>query len=210
MSDPLTRLPPPVDVLVVAPFPSVRRGLAALLSEFPDLSPREAVGGAESTAPDVVVAYVANGLPGIDAGEAIETQTPAVYVVEGSIAELPELGDHPVALVQAESDGAALRAAVLAVFNGLSVVDTSFAVNAGIVWKQPLPASTESGDVLTAREVEVLNLVANGWPNKTIATALGISEHTVKFHVGSILSKLGAESRTEAVTIATRRGLVVI
>jgi DNA-binding NarL/FixJ family response regulator len=53
-------------------------------------------------------------------------------------------------------------------------------------------------------------LVAAGLPNKTIARELGISEHTAKFHVGSLLAKLGAASRTEAVTIATRRGLLAV
>jgi DNA-binding NarL/FixJ family response regulator len=61
---------------------------------------------------------------------------------------------------------------------------------------------------LTERELEVLPLLALGLPNKAVAQRLGISEHTVKFHVGAILSKLGAASRTEAVMIAARRGLL--
>jgi DNA-binding NarL/FixJ family response regulator len=56
--------------------------------------------------------------------------------------------------------------------------------------------------------MEVLRLLADGLPNKGIAFALGISDHTAKFHVGQILSKLDAGSRTEAVTIAIRRGLL--
>jgi two-component system, NarL family, nitrate/nitrite response regulator NarL len=56
----------------------------------------------------------------------------------------------------------------------------------------------------------VLALVAEGYPNKAIARELGISEHTAKFHVGSLLGKLGAGSRTEAVTLATRRGILPI
>jgi DNA-binding NarL/FixJ family response regulator len=65
-----------------------------------------------------------------------------------------------------------------------------------------------SADSLTEREMEVLKLLAQGKTNKEIAAALVISERTVKFHVGSILSKLGAGNRTEAVTIAAQRGLV--
>jgi DNA-binding CsgD family transcriptional regulator len=64
--------------------------------------------------------------------------------------------------------------------------------------------------MLTAREREVLQLVAEGLPNKAIARQLGISEHTAKFHVGSLLGKLGAGSRTEAVTLATRRGILPV
>jgi DNA-binding NarL/FixJ family response regulator len=63
---------------------------------------------------------------------------------------------------------------------------------------------------LTVKEVEVLRLVALGQGNKNVAAQLDISEHTVKFHVSSILAKLGARSRTEAVTIGILRGLIAI
>jgi DNA-binding NarL/FixJ family response regulator len=63
---------------------------------------------------------------------------------------------------------------------------------------------------LTGREIEVLRLMANGHSNKQIASLLQISEHTVKFHVSSVLAKLGASSRTEAVSLGILRGLVSI
>lgn len=63
---------------------------------------------------------------------------------------------------------------------------------------------------LTARETEVLIMLAEGLGNKRIAARLGISEHTVKFHVASVLGKLNATSRTEAVTIGVRAGLIMI
>jgi DNA-binding NarL/FixJ family response regulator len=63
---------------------------------------------------------------------------------------------------------------------------------------------------LTPRELQVLDLVAEGLPNKAIAGRLDISEHTVKFHINAILNKLGAQSRTEAVTLATRMGLITL
>jgi DNA-binding NarL/FixJ family response regulator len=63
---------------------------------------------------------------------------------------------------------------------------------------------------LTPREREVLQLLAEGLANKAIAQQLTISEHTVKFHVNAIMSKLGAQSRTAAVVRATRLGLVVL
>jgi len=63
---------------------------------------------------------------------------------------------------------------------------------------------------ITDRERDVLALLATGLPNKAIARRLDISEHTVKFHVGSLLSKLDAQSRTEAVTIAARQGLLTL
>ena len=66
------------------------------------------------------------------------------------------------------------------------------------------------GGELTPRELDVLRLLAEGLPNKTIAARLGISDQTVKFHVASIVGKLGAANRTAAVRLAIRRGLVEI
>lgn len=63
-------------------------------------------------------------------------------------------------------------------------------------------------EALTTREAEVLGLVADGLPNKAIAERLGVSDETVKFHLGSIFGQLGASNRTEAVSQAFRRGLV--
>jgi len=74
----------------------------------------------------------------------------------------------------------------------------------------PVRAEPDPAQPLTAREIEVLGMLAEGLGNKIIAARLGISTHTAKFHVASIMAKLGAGSRTEAVTIGMRRGLVVI
>ena len=75
---------------------------------------------------------------------------------------------------------------------------------------RPARGAADPAQPLTAREIEVLGMLAEGLGNKAIAVRLGISTHTAKFHVASILAKLGAGSRTEAVTIGMRRGLVVI
>ena len=71
-------------------------------------------------------------------------------------------------------------------------------------------ALEELAEVLTPRESEVLQMLASGLGNKEIAAKLAISEHTVKFHVASILGKLGATSRTEAVSLGIRRGLILL
>ena len=71
------------------------------------------------------------------------------------------------------------------------------------------PGLEELAEALTPRESEVLQMMASGLGNKEIAAKLAISEHTVKFHVASILGKLGASSRTEAVSLGIRRGLVL-
>ena len=81
--------------------------------------------------------------------------------------------------------------------------------------KRAAPPSIASADIdvvdaLTAREVQVLELLAEGLPNKAIAERLRISDQTVKFHVSSIAGKLGAANRTDAVRRAVRRGLITL
>ncbi len=73
-----------------------------------------------------------------------------------------------------------------------------------------LETETELSEEITSRETDVLKMLAEGLVNKDIAARLGISEHTVKFHISSILDKLGASTRTEAVTLGIRRGLIPI
>jgi DNA-binding NarL/FixJ family response regulator len=75
---------------------------------------------------------------------------------------------------------------------------------------EPLPERTQLIEELTEREIEILRKLAEGLGNKQIASGLAISEHTVKFHISSILDKLGASNRTEAVTIGIRLGLVLL
>jgi len=105
---------------------------------------------------------------------------------------------------------AALQAAAI----GLLVLHPTLAP-AQINNSFPAPSSRRSAleelaEPLTPRESEVLQMLASGLGNKMIAEKLGISEHTVKFHVASILGKLGASTRTEAVSIGIRRGLVLL
>jgi DNA-binding NarL/FixJ family response regulator len=103
-----------------------------------------------------------------------------------------------------------LAAAVRAVAAGMVVLDPSIARRA-LAPGFRVTSDTYAPELrLTVREGEVMRLLALGLPNKAIALELGISEHTVKFHVGAMLSKLGARSRTEAVTIAARRGLLAL
>jgi len=101
-----------------------------------------------------------------------------------------------------------LRAAVQAVAQGLVAVPHEHWPAA----REPLQLAAGDGQAepLTAREQEVLELVAEGLSNKLIARRLQISEHTVKFHVSSVYAKLGAASRTEAVSHAARRGLITL
>jgi len=79
----------------------------------------------------------------------------------------------------------------------------------------PMPSGDQpeldpADQILSPREIEVLRMIAEGLGNKEIASKLGISDHTVKFHISSIFAKLGASSRTEAVTIGIRNGLIML
>ena len=102
-------------------------------------------------------------------------------------------------------DGETLGSALDAVARGLAVIGPEMA---SALRPAPVDPLLMPITELTPREAEVLGLVADGLPNKAIAQRLSISEHTVKFHVNAVMSKLGAQSRTEAVTRATRMGLI--
>jgi DNA-binding NarL/FixJ family response regulator len=104
---------------------------------------------------------------------------------------------------------ARLVAAVKAVAAGFIVLDEQ-AAGIGPPGEDRHLGEPGNIDALTARETEVLQLLTEGLPNKEIAQALRISEHTVKFHLSAIFAKVGATSRTEAVAIGIRRGLVMV
>ncbi|MBV8081644.1 MAG: helix-turn-helix transcriptional regulator [Candidatus Eremiobacteraeota bacterium] len=156
-----------------------------------------------------------------------------VLVLEAEGDEVPaELLAHvdvagtPVLLLVSQLDGAWARAALRAGARAVVPRDAAdlgaavAAVASGYVVLHPdaveplVPAvdgpHERNGHSLTAREIEVLRMMAEGLANKAIAARLGISEHTVKFHVGSIFAKLHAGSRTEAVTVGARQGLVML
>jgi len=116
--------------------------------------------------------------------------------------------------LQRDATGEEIVAAITAVAGGLLTLDRRLAGGL-LATPEHSPAPTperlaDDEEPLTARELEVLQLLAEGLPNKLIAAQLHISEHTAKFHVSAILLKLGAASRTEAVTLAARRGLLIL
>lgn len=105
---------------------------------------------------------------------------------------------------------AELIAAVLAAAEDLTVLTQAQWKRHSSRAREYDPERSSFVEPLTKRELQVLRMLANGLGNKEIAAQLGISRHTAKFHVAQILAKLGAGSRTEAVTTAIRRGLVPI
>jgi DNA-binding NarL/FixJ family response regulator len=212
-------------VLITADDPLARAGLATLLADQPDCTVVGQVTSADLAAmlevyrPDVILWDV-----GWDAGPG------AMAALRSALDALAEFGDSgpPVAallpgdqrvaevwaagvrgLLPREVEVERLVAALHTVAHQLAVLDPAFA--SSVIPDQFSPANeTPLSEDLTPRESEVLELLAEGLPNKAIALRLGISEHTVKFHINALMGKLGAQSRTDAVVRATRRGLLIL
>ncbi len=192
---------------MVADDPLVRSALLSLLS-----SQRVS---AEGTTPDDVDDVSADVLVwdlGSDARTAQQrieeidhAEADIVALVPNGATAAPALAAGARGLLTRETSATALAAAVRAVRAGLIVVDPSLA-SALIPTRDHAPLAEE----LTAREQEVLQHLSQGLANKEIAAKMHISDHTVKFHVNAILTKLGVTSRTEAVVQAARRGLVIL
>lgn len=130
------------------------------------------------------------------------------------------LSSDPRAAWTAQARRAGIRAVLRSDATAEELLAAIAAVRAGLVAFHPdvleSSAATHSAEpgggatTLTSREVEILGLMAEGMSNRAIAARLGISSHTAKFHVASILAKLGAGSRTEAVTFGVRQGLIAL
>jgi NarL family two-component system response regulator YdfI len=193
-----------------------RAGLESLLRSEPALKlveeSRER--GVDSDSPPEVLLAEADTLADAAAREAMDWASaggPVVLLVRNPAAEpvTEALRAGVKAVLPNRLDGPEIVAAIQAAAAGLIVLDPASVENL-----LPAPARvTASGNLteeLTSRELEVLRLVAAGLGNKQIAARLDISEHTVKFHISSIMSKLGAGSRTEAVTVGIRHGLIMI
>lgn len=206
----------PLRVLVCARYPAVRSGLRELLNssgiEAVEWSParRDALDDTNLIDDiDVIVTDLDAGSADLPAGRGADwARLPSVMLVDGAEQVRPGAVDEPArGWLLRDASAEELSAAVRAVAAGIVVLAPPIARE--VTRPAPDLAALDS-PALTGRESEVLRLVAAGLPNKTIARELEISEHTVKFHVGSILSKLDARSRTEAVTLAARRGLLTL
>ena len=210
-------------ILLIADDPLARAGLAALLFEAAELSDQDIQVVAQlnsedaeiDTAPARYQADIALWDMGWEPSENLDR-----------LSEFMELGLPVVILLSTpeqakmawqtgirgmlarDADGAQIIASLVAADQGLAVLDPSMTV------VLPLDRAAQAQEAiletLTPREFDVLQLVAEGAPNKEIARRLSISDHTVKYHVNAILGKLDAQSRTEAVVRATRAGLILL
>jgi two-component system, NarL family, nitrate/nitrite response regulator NarL len=191
---------------VLSESAAVRAGLATLLGAAPGLEVRRTLD--ETEAPslaaedvDVVVHVVPPELSAEEALARTPANVPVLALVDSPdrARELVRAGAHGV--LHRDASVERLAAASVAVASGLSVFDPE-SVRALLA-----PTNGQTG-VLSVRERQVLELVADGLSNKLIAEQLGVSDHTVKFHVRSLLDKLGADTRADAVARAARRGLL--
>lgn len=208
-----------IRLLIADDHPVVRAGLAGMLSDEPGFEVvgeasdgDEAVRLAAATRPAVVLMDLR--MPHVDgvaatarlvAGEA-GSPPPRVLILTTY-----ESDDQILAAIEAGASGYLLKAApqaeivagIRSVAAGQSALSPQVAVRLVERMRRPEPET-----VLTARETEVLGLVASGHSNKQIAAALGIGESTVKTHLIKVFDKLGVADRTRAVTLAMERGLL--
>lgn len=214
-SDP-SDLPDVIRVAIIAADPLAGTGLASLLSGAPDMeiaaqvASFEELGPARSRGEPDLFVWDFSAIPEDDLDflrEPVESGIAVVALVpdEESAESAWAAGARGLLLRPPEREG--LLAALRGVAGGLVALDPDLAA---ALLPSPAAPAPPMAEPLTVRELEVLELVAGGLTNRAIAGRLGISEHTVKFHLNAILGKLGAQSRTEAVVRATRLGLIVL
>jgi DNA-binding NarL/FixJ family response regulator len=201
----------PTRVFVVAPTPTMLAGLRSMLASVDLLVIGEAGLSAGPVPPltgaDVVL-VADEELLEETALSVSEDGTQSLLLLsedEGTASRLHTLSLRGWGVVPPDAPAEELGAAVAAVAQGLTVLPKTLA---GRLLDEPAAAVEELSEPLTTRESEVLSLLGRGLSNKMIARELNISEHTVKFHISSIYSKLGVSNRAEAVSQGARHGLI--
>lgn len=206
-----------IRVLVAANSVVVRAGLEAIVSTSSALS---VVGSAtldgidrqiDALAPDVVLLAwdLEDDLSAILTSDDLGAIAIVLLVEElsGGIAE--SLRQQVRGILPTHASEREITIAIEAAHAGLTVLHSG-AIDALLPSLPVAPQPAPQTQSLTPREIEVLTMMAEGLANKSIARRLQISEHTVKFHIGSIFSKLDAASRTEAVMLGARQGLILL
>lgn len=209
-----------IRILVADDHPVLRDGLTAVLSTQSDFevigeagSGLEAVRKAQELQPDVVLLDLE--MPEMDGVEALKQMRGSRPDVRVIIFTVFDTDERILGAVQAGAKGYLLKGVPRdQIFDAIRVVHAGGSLLQPVVASRLLDQISKGIDrskdaiSVTPRELDVLLLLAQGLQNKEIADNLSIAERTVKFHVGSILSKMGAGNRTEAVTIAVQRGLI--
>jgi DNA-binding NarL/FixJ family response regulator len=206
-----------IRILVADDHPMLREGLVAVLGTQPNFEVvgeaadgSEAVRLAETLRPDVILLDLE--MPGVDGVAALEELRDAGSTSRAIVFTAYDTDQRILGALRAGARGYLLKGA-----SRTEIFDAIRTVHAGGSLLEPgvttrlldqLRENSELREPLTPRELEVLVLISEGLHNSEIAGRLFVTERTVKFHVSSILAKLGADNRTEAVAVAARRGLI--
>lgn len=193
---------PLIRVALVAEKDEDARRLSRLFEQFPGFSVVN-ISATARLGPGAFDVRVVHGENLAHLALLAEVPAPTLYLVPHAVMQTNELR-APNAVLPQDAPATQIRAAAMAVAAGLQISrkdDFDSADN---------ESEFSFVEPLTDRELHILNLVAHGLSNPEIARHLGISRNTVKFHVSSIISKLGATSRTEAATIGVKRGLIIL
>ena len=206
-----------IRILVADDHPMLREGLVAVLSTQPDFDiigeaadGAEVVRLAEALRPDVILLDLE--MPDVDGVAALEGLRDAVSAARAIVFTAYDTDERILRSLRAGARGYLLKGASRQeIFDAVRTVHAGGSLLEPGVTTRLLDHVREGGEQtepLTPRELEVLALISEGLHNSEIAGRLFVTERTVKFHVSSILAKLGADNRTEAVALAARRGLI--
>jgi len=205
-----------IRVSVIASSPILRSGLEALLAEdsrFALVGDSTTRSPARDSGPDVVLMVMVDSDRRVRLPTHLRDDVPPAVLLADHLGrtEMRRLLHSGVrAILPRDATGPEIIAAIEAVAAGLLVLSSTEIETLLPGEVEPMSAEPLPGEALSPRELEVLAMMAEGLVNKDIAARLKISEHTVKFHVSSILGKLNATTRGEAVARGVREGLVVI
>lgn len=201
-----------IHVAIISPNPALRIGLQELLGNDPEISVVDTAADLDSLSSETEVLVLASVSP-LDFGEP-KPDGPAILLLSDDLVDVQQLvgaGRSAWGALSANPTEEELVAAVRALGEGLWIGAPSLIQD---LLRKPNRLELINGEdliePLTARETEVLQLVAQGLANKQVALALNISEHTVKFHLSSLYAKLNVTSRTEAIHEGIQRGLIAI
>ena len=203
-----------IRVLLVAASAVRRAGLEALLKTSPSVklvgslhNPQAVAQYAAQLQPDVLLLDLDDETP-----TRLSTSLAVVALIDEPSADwvARALRSGVKAILPRDSGIDEILAAIQAAHAGLVLLDPDVTQNLASRIPAPTARPVAALDELTPREIEVLRMLAEGLGNREMAARLGISDHTVKFHISSILDKFGAATRTEAVTMGIRMGIILL
>lgn len=204
-----------IRILVADDHPMLREGLAAVLSTREDFEVvgeakdgKEVVERVKSLSPDVILLDLE--MPEMDGVEALEALQKEGVEAKAIVFTAYDTDERILGALRAGAKGYLLKGSARKdIFGAIETVASGGSLLGPDITSRLLSHMTSGPlETLTPRESEVLKLIAKGMPNREIASELYISERTVKFHVSSLLAKLGAENRTEAVAVAREKKLL--